>query len=76
MRAKGGEPIKPHGISSQERLEMADRNDRSEDTGKKDEPAEIELFDPWEQRFKFEPRSRLHGHVIERESDGDSGTIH
>jgi hypothetical protein len=55
---------------------MSDRNDRSEDTGKKDEPAEIELFDPWEQRFKFEPRSRLHGHVIERESDGDSGTIH
>lgn len=54
---------------------MSDRNDRSEDT-KKDEPAEIELFDPWEQRFKFEPRSRLHGHVIERDDDIESGTVH
>lgn len=25
---------------------------------------EVELFDPWEQRFKFEPMSRLYGHVI------------
>jgi hypothetical protein len=23
---------------------------------------EVELFDPWEQRFKFEPWSRLYGH--------------
>ena len=26
-----------------------------------------ELSDPWEQRFKFEIRDRLHSHIIERD---------
>lgn len=55
---------------------MPDRDDNLEDANKKDERVEIELFDPWEQRFKFEPRSRLHGHVIERDDDIESGTVH
>lgn len=55
---------------------MPDPDNGPEESKSHENKVDTELFDPWEQRFKFEPRSRLHGHTIERERESEPTIVY
>lgn len=54
---------------------MSDQDNNSGDVEQEARDMEPGLFDPWERRFKFERRSRLHSHIVEHDSHSDHDTL-